>query len=76
MAWLRAQITATCGIPQQYQRVITTSMQISDGLNEAKAYSAQPLTIDHDHGLVMDCSSVLNDYGGRFNALTIAIGVL
>lgn len=41
---------------------------ISDGLNEAKAYSAQPLTIDHDHGLVMDCSSVLNNYGGRYNA--------
>ena len=45
---------------------------ISDGLNEAKAYSAHPLTIDHDHGLAVDCSSASNNYGGIFNAPSYA----
>ena len=42
---------------------------INDGINEAKAYSAHPLTIDHDHGLVVDCNSRYYNYLGGYNAL-------
>ncbi|MGB1159453.1 MAG: hypothetical protein ACPG3V_08645 [Porticoccaceae bacterium] len=41
---------------------------ISDGIHEVKAYSAHPLTIDHDHGLAIDYSSAYNNYDGSYNA--------
>jgi alpha-tubulin suppressor-like RCC1 family protein len=41
---------------------------ISDGINQVKAYSARPLTIGHNHGLAVDVSGALNNYGGLYNA--------